>query len=288
MKQTYLFLMIMLWATLAVAQAPFITTYEVEEGDLDITIGTNSSVSGYSYTVDFGDGTVFTDQWTDRSHVYAEAGVYTVSISGNYPKAQQKSNSAKKLKSIEQWGDIEWKSMYLAFYGCSNLVVNATDAPDLSQVNSLRSMFYGCSSITTLPGLETWDTSKVITLQSMFSGCTSITTLPGIETWDVSNVINMEKMFSGATNFNQSLNDWDVSSVTSVNEMFSGATNFNQPLNSWDFSGLTSSRRMFKDAISFNQPLNKWDVSNISTMDEIFYGATSFNQPLNAWDVSNV
>ena len=39
-----------------------------------------------------------------------------------------------KLLTIEQWGTGHWTSMSSAFYGCSNLAGQASDAPDLSGV----------------------------------------------------------------------------------------------------------------------------------------------------------
>ena len=91
--------------------------------------------------------------------------------------------------------------MSSAFYGCANLTVLATDAPDLSGVTNMGSMFNGATSFNN-----------------------------PINHWDVSNVTQMYLLLAN-TAFNQPLNNWDVSNVTDMSQMFNGATSFNQPLN---------------------------------------------------------
>ena len=47
------------------------------------------------------------------------------------------SDSAEKLISVDQWGDIEWTSMYRVFYSANNMDVIAIDVPDLSRVTDM-------------------------------------------------------------------------------------------------------------------------------------------------------
>ncbi len=49
--------------------------------------------------------------------------------------------NAKKLRFIDQWGTIKWKSFQGAFFGASNVVLKADDTPDLSQVTSMINAF---------------------------------------------------------------------------------------------------------------------------------------------------
>lgn len=262
MKNVYLFLIIVLISFIGTAQnAPFITTWEVgiNTPGLDITIPTTGT--GYNYTVDFGDSTVLTNQTGDVSHTYASSGVYTVTISGDFPRIYFLSSSMgmeEKIKSVEQWGDIQWQSMNYAFLNCTNLIVNATDAPDLSLVTDISFIFSGCDNFN-----------------------------QSINHWDVSNVSNMEGMFSRATSFNQALNTWDVSGVTNMHNMFSNAYSFNQPLNNWNVSTVINMSGMLEEANSFNQPLEDWDVSNVMDFSTMFFSASSFNQDLSSWQFNS-
>lgn len=286
MKHFYILIIAILYSSSIQADpAPFITTWEVIEADLDITIPTSGS--GYNYTIDFGDGTVLSDVTDSVSHTYNSPGVYTVTISGDFPRIFFKNSPlliAKQIKSVEQWGDISWTSMEGAFSGCFNLVINATDAPNLSQVTSLREMFNGCFAL--IGDLSEWDVSNITDMTFMFRNCRAFNS--NINNWNVSNVLYVVGMFESAHSFNQPLNNWDMSNKTSLGSMFEDATEFNQPLNNWDVSNVTNMSGLFNQAEAFNQPIDNWDVSNVTKMPLLFYSATSYNQPLNNWDVSNV
>ena len=285
MKQFYFVISFLLMSLFASAQnAPFITTWEVTASDLEITIPTK--FWGYNYTIDFGDGTILNNQTGDLTHTYNSAGIYTVSISGDFPRIyfEELSNPDNhKIISIEQWGDIQWTSMEEAFKGCGELVINATDAPDLSQVTSLSEMFNNCEALN--QSINHWDVSTITDMSQMFYDCNNFN--QPLNSWDISSVTNLEKTFYNCTDFNQPLYGWDVSSVTNMSGMFDFARNFNQALDSWDVSNVIDMSGMFHYTDDFNQPLNNWDVSNVQNMAGMF-SLSSFNQPLDNWDVSNV
>ncbi|WP_161804624.1 BspA family leucine-rich repeat surface protein [Lacinutrix himadriensis] len=284
MKKHYILFCFLFITAISFAQEPFITTWEVTSNNSQIKIPTRGS----NYTIDFGDGTVETyPVGYTITHVYVVAGTYTVTISGGLTSMNFQTISSydrSRLKSIEQWGDIEWTSMQAAYYGCENLVVNAMDIPDLSQVTNMSKMFYECSSFN--QSFDNWDVSNVTNMSYMFQDASSFN-LP-INSWNVVNVTDMSFMFRNATSFNQPLNSWNVFNVTDMESMFQDATSFNQPINSWDVGSVTNMRFMFRDAESFNQEIDNWDVSNVRDMRNMFYNANSFNQSLYSWNFNSI
>ncbi|TRX49049.1 hypothetical protein FNH22_27845 [Fulvivirga sp. M361] len=64
---------------------PFITIWKTTVDNEGITIPTNSNSGPYNYTVDWGDGTIDTDQTRDATHRYADAKEYKVKITGGFP-----------------------------------------------------------------------------------------------------------------------------------------------------------------------------------------------------------
>ena len=277
------------WSPTALAQAPFVTTWETTTANESITIPTDGTVSttAYDVTIDWGDGTVeiVTGRDPDPSHTYASADTYTVSISGTFPRIYLAyTPQAQKLRSIEQWGDIAWESMAFAFAGAENVVLNATDAPDLTRVTHLEGMFSGAAAVD--GDLSAWDVSTITHMNGMFSGATSFN--GDVSAWDVSNVTTTSTMFSYTDAFNQDISAWDVSSVTDMIQMFREARAFNQDIGGWDVSSVTDMRSMLRDASAFNQNLSAWDVSNVVEMRYMFDGATAFNQDLGDWDVTRV
>lgn len=296
---------------------PFITTWKTDNlgssEDNQITIPTFEG-EVYDYAVDWGDGTSNSGVTGDITHTYESSGTYQVSISGEFPGISffslngEKDN--EKLLFVNQWGDIEWKSMVFAFMECSQMDVVATDIPNLSNVTSLHSMFLGTSSLVYNQSINDWDLSSITNTDQMFSLSTqfdqpignwnvsNVTSMArmfqasnfnqSIGSWDVGNVQNMESMFGNAKFFNQDIGSWNTASVTIMNGVFGGATSFNQNIGDWNTSLVNSMFGMFTDATSFNQNIGNWDVGNVAQMGQMFSSAKSFNQDIGSWDVGNV
>jgi len=278
-----------LWSTLlflfvslaAMAQQPFITTWQTTTANEDITLRVNPNVTGYNYTVDWGDGNTDSGLSGEAAHTYATADTYTISITGNFPALHQ---PGPQLLSVEQWGDITWKSMEEAFMTASNLKSLPTDAPNLSDVTSMARMFRSATSFNA--DISGWDVSSVQNMEEVFAGASSFN--GDLSGWNTSNVTNMAGMFQSATSFNQGLSSWDVSSVEDMERMFLAAASFNGDLSGWVPSNVTTMAGMFQSATSFNQGLSSWDVSSVENMEGMFLAATSFNGDLSGWVPSNV
>ena len=100
--------------------------------------------------------------------------------------------------------------------------INVTSAIDLSKwvfsstSNILfKSVFSGCSKI---PSIDTtgWVTTKFTSLYGCFSACTLLTSITGIDSWDTTNVTDMAVLFRGCLGFSTiDVSNWNVSKVTS-------------------------------------------------------------------------
>ncbi len=266
----------------------FITTWETMSDNENITIPTTGI--GYDYFVDWGDGVVEVDVTGNATHEYATAGTYTVKIIGDFPRIYFNNSGDKdNILTIEQWGINEWFSFEKAFYGCSNLVLNANDIFAYNDVGSLsmKQMFEGATNLEDLKDkIGDWDVSNVGDMSRAFAYCSKFN--EDIKDWEVTSVENFNHLFFQATAFNQSIGGWITSNVRRMASVFSGATSFNQPLNTWDTSRVQEMEAMFKDATTFNQDISNWDVADVKSMNEMFSGATAFNQNLASWDISSL
>ncbi|MDF1866454.1 MAG: BspA family leucine-rich repeat surface protein [Saprospiraceae bacterium] len=262
----------------------FVTTWKTDNAgtsnSTSITIPTTGG--GYSYDVDW-DGDGF---WEDFgvtgsiTHDYGTAGTYTVRIRGDFPRIFFNNGGDKdKILSIDQWGNINWTSMEDAFHGASNLTYNATDAPDLSGVTSLHSMFERASIFN--GNLNNWDVSNITDLSFMFRYASVFN--GAISNWNVSNVNTTLSMFHHAYAFDQNISAWDVSSVTNMRYMF-GQTPFNQDISGWNVSNVTDMSSMFNYASAFNQNIGDWNVSNVTNMARMFDSASNFNGDIRNWE----
>ena len=269
----------------------FVTTWRVTNNDKIIKIPVGGQMG--NYTVDWGDGTDSTTHVSDATHTYSTAGDYTVSISGDFKKiflngVQSSSVSevknAKQLRSIEQWGDMEWSSMTSAFRGAFKMTYNATDTPDLSNVKSMEYMFHAARAFN--GNLSSWNVSQVTNMGFMYQNARAFN--GDISSWNVSKVTNMQAMFASADAFNQPLNRWDVSQVTNMDGMFNDASSFNGDISIWNVSAVTDMNSMFNGASSFNGDISIWNVSAVTDMSSMFNGASSFNGDISRWNVSAV
>ena len=261
---------------------PFVTTWRTASPNESITIPVGRSTGAYA--VDWGDGAV-TSATGDVSHAYASPGEHQVVISGDFTRIYLNgSPNAEKLQSIDQWGDIQWESMNLAFGGATNMAYRATDVPDLSGVTDMSGMFAYADSFN--GDISEWDVSGVTDMSRMFAYAYSFN--GDISPWDVSGVADMSWMFSGADSFNGDISEWDVSGVADMSWMFSGADSFNGDISEWDVSGVADMSWMFSGADSFNGDISEWDVSGVADMSEMFAYADSFSGDLSPWDVSGV
>lgn len=240
----------------------FITMWKTTTPGEQIRIPTRDFSMTYDYSVDWGDGTeISTGENGTASHTYSNPGIYTVKVIGEFPAIFFNDNYDQQILSIEQWGNIQWETMEFAFYGCSNLICNATDAPNLSKVKSMQRMFGGAVN---------------------FKG--------DLSNWQVGNVEDMSWLFHGNVIFNSDLSQWDVSSVKTMNRMFLFAETYNQPLNNWDVSSVIDMEQMLGAAYKFNHSLGDWNIRSVTTMEGMLYDTDlsieNYDATLEGWSNS--
>jgi surface protein len=249
------------------------------------------STGTYNFTVNWGDGntdTITTYNQAETTHTYSSSGDYTITIAGTCSGfAFRGDGDRQKLLSITSFGNVNLGNYTGIFSGCNNLDLSAvTDTPNLSAMNTLTFMFNGCTSLTTINNINSWNTITITEMSSVFQSATNFN--QSLNSWDTSNVTTMDQMFLSASSFNGDISSWDVSSVTIMRSVFNGATSFNQNIGGWDVSSAITMQSMFQSATNFNQNIGSWNVSNVTNMASMFYLASNFNQNIGSWNVSNV
>jgi len=170
----------------------------------------------YDYYVDWGEGLAEEHITTpgNVSHTYAASGKYQIKIRGTFPRIYfNYAGDKAKLMTIDNWGNIKWLSMYLAFYGCSAMNGAYNDVPNMTAAS------FNC--------------------RDMFSTCTLFNYKVPFNT---ATVINMYGMFAADTSFKQSLTTFTLGSgLTLLGGILSGCdinepgttTNYDATLISW-------------------------------------------------------
>ena len=190
------------------------------------------------------------------------------------PKTEYDWNELLKEDTLKAFLDVR-QCNYL-FYNCSSL----TTIPqlDTSNATSMNSMFTGCGSLTTIPQL---DTSNVTSMNSMFNGCSSLTTIPQLDT---SNVTSMNSMFNVCSSLT-TIPQLDTSNVTNMSYMFNGCSSLTT-IPQLDTSNVTNMGSMFTKCSSLTT-IPQLDTSNVTNMNYMFINCSSLTT-IPQLDTSNV
>ena len=240
----------------------------------------------YNFTVDWGDGSsseITAHDDLDKTHTYEDSGDYNLVIEGLLEAWSFNDVGDKnKILSVESFGDLGYKNLSGAFYGCANL--STFKGGFTSSVTNMFDMFFNAKKVN--PDVRGWDVSSVTNMSGMFAGTSEAN--PDVRGWDVSSVTDMSYMFAGARSADPDVRGWDVSSVTNMIGMFNGTTIANPDVSGWNVSNVTDMSYMFSDVRSANPDVSGWNVSNVTDMSSMFSNARSVDPDVSQWKVSSV
>ena len=252
------------------------------EGDYDVVAKQNDIVVA-----------TFNDLSNQETITLPSSGIYDLEV---IPKSSNGFNriafdnggDKDKIIDIKNWGDIVWSTFERAFFDCKNMLVTATDVPNLSSVTDMGFMFSFASSAN--PDTSNWDVSNVINMSVMFRSASSAN--PDVSNWDVSSVTNMKNMFRSATSANPDTSNWDVSNVTNISRMFQNISYANPDVSNWDTSNVVGVFNIFDNTDAANPDVRNWNVEGISRFTNAFTGSNLSAENLTAiyenWSTQNV
>ena len=198
--------------------------------------------------------------------------------------------SLKNIEGFELLNTSQVTSMRHMFSGCSSLTSLELSSFDTSQVTDMREMFYCCESLTTLD-LSSFNTSQVTAMEEMFYGCESLTSLD-LTSFDTSQVTDMRNMFSGCSSLTSlDLTSFDTSQVTYMVGMFDDCSSLTAlDLSSFNTSKVISMGWMFRGCLSLSTlDLSSFDTSEVTYMRKMFSSCSSLTSlDLSSFDTSQV
>lgn len=189
------------------------------------------------------------------------------------------------------------------FKQCNNLESIDVSNFDTSKVVNMADMFYTYyqatgGKLTSIVGLENFDTSNVKTIDNLFRNTGSLTDLSGIENWNVEKVTSMSGAFSGSGIESIDLSKWNFASATTIT-LFNGASKLvTANLQNFCKSNHTAINNIFYGCTSLQSigvtdgtgiDITGWNTSNVTDMSNMFYNCTSLtNINLSVYDTTNV
>ena len=304
---------------------PKLTTVNMSGTDLSQVHGANAWFSGDSALTDLDFSNVTFPAELTNTFLYANNdNLKNVNLAG------AKNVTADFLRAyVKALGNSGATSINLSV---NNFTINKESLTDLSslfanmpnlkevnvtglvtdKVKNVSRMFYNDSALTTIVGLDTWDTSNVTDMSYIFASFTNPTTdnhkPQGLEHtgslkaldlsgWKTSNVTNMACMFTGQNHLEtlKGLSNWNTSKVTNMAQMFHGLSKLQDgslgDLSKWDTSNVTDMTYMFavmslQTDLSF---VNGWKTGMVTDMSYMFAKDEKLQKlDLSNWDVSSV
>ncbi|MCR5845899.1 MAG: BspA family leucine-rich repeat surface protein, partial [bacterium] len=228
------------------------------------------------YAVLFDDGTlVFQKQQCDIDSVVNYDGSCAGYTSGKAPWLE-KANKIKSVRFDESFASIKPQSLAFWFIGCENLQTIDLQNLDASESTSMRSMFSGCKSLTTIEHLDSFDTSSSTYFGSMFRDCSSLTSLD-ISHFDATHVGVLCFMFAGCTNLetlNMAGEGWRTESLYLMVHVWEDCSSLKSlDLSYLDTSGVHSMAKDFNGCSSLEYlDLSGADTSGVGSLDNMFTG----------------
>ena len=143
-----------------------------------IPTSTTGITQAFLYDIETSDGQTITGNTGNTTITFPTAGTYDVKISGSFPYMYFNNGGDKlKLLDIKNFGiyALGSTSQEVAFYGCSNMVISANDIGHFENVTTFGYTFFDCTSITSIPLI---DTGNATILEGILRNCSSLISIP--------------------------------------------------------------------------------------------------------------
>ena len=191
-----------------------------------------------------------------------------------------------RLRSVDKCdiSSLNVSDMSRMFTDCSNLEsVETVKDWDTREVNSMRSMFYGCKKLSALD-VSGFNTENVTDMSHMFEDCGGLSTLD-VSNFNTGKVKNMGSMFMFCDRLRTlDVSNFNTENVTNMGEMFRGVRSVKSlDVSHFDTKKVTGMAAMFQDCdrlIALD--LSNFDTKNVTDMNSMFY-----NTNLTSLDLSN-
>lgn len=170
---------------------------------------------------------------------------------------------------------------------------------DTSNVIKFQAMFIGCKHLSSITGLENWNTASAQYMSDMFAYDDNLNTLD-LSNFDTSNVTTFREMFTSDIGL-KSLNvsNFKTDKVKDFSNMFSGCSVLTSitGLETWGTTGagldkptgINMSSMFAYDRALNKLDLSKFDTSNVTTFNSMFYSCDKLDSiiGLSQWNTED-
>ena len=173
---------------------------------------------------------------------------YELNSGANPPGWKTHSKEITKVVFDTSFANAKPTSCYQWFSLCENLTqIEGIENLNTENVTSMRDMFNGCSSLTSLD-LTNFNTAKVTDMKLLFANCSALESLD-LSMFNTENVTSMPSMFNGATNLKTlNVSNFNTEKVNNMGHMFANCPNLTSlDLSSFNTKGVEYVDNIFKN-----------------------------------------
>ena len=173
---------------------------------------------------------------------------YELNSGKNQPKWYTYNNNISRVVFEASFANARPTSCYAWFQNFKNLTqIEGIENLNTENVTSMRDMFNGCSSLTSLD-LTNFNTAKVTDMKLLFANCSALESLD-LSMFNTENVTSMPSMFNGATNLKTlNVSNFNTEKVNNMGHMFANCPNLTSlDLSSFNTKGVEYVDNIFKN-----------------------------------------
>ena len=173
-------------------------------------------------------------------------------------------NKSSKFNKIKVESKDQLQSIIQKRYHSNNSFIDLTDI-DISELDDLLGVFFKLYNMEYVD-ISGWDTSNVTTMADMFYYCTKLKKIIGIENLDVSKLRCANSMFYGCENLIElDLTNWNPISLQRAWSMFDDCSNLKiiKNIENWQLPNIMDVSSMFYDCTKLDVDLSNWDLTNV-------------------------
>ena len=166
--------------------------------------------------------------------------------------------------------------MYSMFYNCSSLTSLDVTHFNTANVTDMSYMFFYCSSLTLLD-VTHFNTAKVKDMTCMFRGCSSLTSLD-VTKFNTVNVTNMRYMFTGCSALlSLDVTNFNTANVTNMSTMFRGCSSLTfLDVTKFNTVNVTNMSYMFTGCSALlSLDVTNFNTANVTNMSSMFDNCSS-------------
>ena len=279
----------------------YLTTIYVGDGWSTKTVTEGSGMFSKCTQLIGGKGTKYDSSYTDHTYAHIDEGTSNPANPGYFSSVNQDpqpyavlpyaalSNDNTVLTfyyddqmvsrggmSVGPFQNEDHSGWYRKHLAITTVVFDASFA-NCTSLTSTAYWFKYCQNLTTITGIENFNTENVTNMMEMFANCIGLTSLD-LSGFKTDNVTNMSKMFSACSKLTSlDLSGFKTDNVTDMSGLFSYCTR----LTSLDLSGfktdnVTNMSEMFMYCSSLtNLDLSGFKTDNVTSMYCMFQSCSS-------------